>query len=528
VVLILGDMLFDGLPGLPADRPVFMMEDWGLCTRVRHHKHKIVLFLSAMRHFRDRLRGQGRTVHYSELGSREDPGLAERLRAALRGHGELLTYEIADRPVRGRIAELCREEGARLVEAPNPMFLVGKEDWEEFLVNTRRVRMAEFYVHQRKRLRLLIDPDDRPIGGKWSFDAANRKRLPRGLVPPAVPHFAPDGTTREVVALVDESFPDHPGTAAGFCWPVTHEEAAAWLDDFLESRLDQFGDYEDALSSLHRTVYHSLLSPMLNTGLLTPAQVVAEALKRHERRPAPINSLEGFLRQVVGWREFVRGVHRLEPSEPPEGPFGHTRGLTAAWYEATTGLAPLDLAIRRCRDHGWIHHIERLMVVGAAMLMCEVRPRCAYDWFMEMTIDSADWVMGPNVYGMSQFAHEKPFTTKPYLSSSAYLKRMGADGGDWEEVWDGLFWRFVGKHRWLFESNPRTRPLVRTLDRMDPSRLQRLLAAAVGFVARTTVGPELSLGEQARVEARPLIQRAPATKGEAPSSSAAGPEARRR
>lgn len=487
MILVLGDMLFDGLPGLPSEGVVFMMEDWRLCTRVRHHQQKLVLFLSAMRHFRDRLRSQGREVRYIELGHEEDTSLTERLKRELQGESAIFTYEIADNPIRAEIAQLCQDTGARLVETANPMFLTSADDLATYWSRHRRIRMADFYVWQRRRLGLLIEPKGQPTGGQWSFDASNRKRLPRNHIPPTIWSSAPDFKTREVMDLVGRHFPHHPGRASDFKWPVTHEEATDWLTTFLEERLDLFGDFEDALSSAHRTVYHSLLTPMLNTGLLTPAQVVRATLARHQRRPVPLNSLEGFLRQIIGWREFVRGMHRKEPPGPPSGPFGHHRRLSEHWYSGTTGLPPLDLAIRRSIDHAWIHHIERLMVVGAAMFMCEVHPKQVYDWFMEMTIDSADWVMGPNVYGMSQFACEHPFTTKPYLSGSSYLKRMGAEGGNWEETWDGLFWRFVLRHRPLFETNPRTRALVGGVDRLDSQRKRRLFSAAESFIEKVTL-----------------------------------------
>ncbi|MCW5939613.1 MAG: cryptochrome/photolyase family protein [Fimbriimonadaceae bacterium] len=486
MILVLGDMLFDGLPGLPPDGPVFMMEDWRLCTRIRHHQQKLVLFLSAMRHFRDRLRSQGRDVQYVELGQDGDASLYDRLRREIQSESELMTYEIADNPVRAEIVLLCQEAGARLIERPNPMFLTTPDEWGTYRSGHQSMRMADFYVYQRRRLNLLLEPNGQPLGGQWSFDASNRKRLPKNLTPPTIWSCSPDTTTQAVIELVGDHFPDHPGQASGFDWPTTHEEALDWLNQFLDERLDLFGDYEDALSSSHRTVFHSLLTPLLNTGLLTPAQVVRSTLAHHERRRVPLNSLEGFLRQIVGWREFVRGIHRHEPEEPPTSRFGHHRRLSQHWYTGDTGLDPLDLAIRRANDHAWIHHIERLMVVGAAMFMCEVHPKGAFDWFMEMTIDSADWVMGPNVYGMSQFATDRPITTKPYLSGSSYLKRMGAEGGNWEDTWDGLFWRFVHKHRPLFESNPRTRAMAGGIDRLEPNRRRRIFSVAEAFIDRVT------------------------------------------
>lgn len=471
-LLILGDMLFDGLPGLPPDGKVLMVEDRWLCTRVRHHQQKLVLFLSAMRHFRDRLRAQGREVRYFELGdSRSD--IFERI--ALEAPAGVVTYLPADRYFLPRVS-------VPVQTVDNPMFLTTPDDWRRYASGTSRRRMADFYMAQRRRLGILIEPNGNPTGGRWSYDEENRKPLPRGHQPPEVWGVEPDAITREVIDLVEREFPDHPGRAADFAYPVTHEQAREWLHDFLVERFHLFGDYEDALPTGHRTVYHSLLTPMLNTGLLTPREVVDAALKQD----VPLNAKEGFIRQVIGWREFIKGIAEEAPDEPTNF-FGHARRLKPCWWDGTTGLPPLDLSIRRAVDHAWIHHIERLMVVGAAMLMCEVHPRAAYDWFMEMTLDTADWVMGPNVFGMSQFADGGSFATKPYFSGSAYLRKMGDyPAGEWCDVWDGLYWRFIDRNREFFLRNPRMATMARGVDRLEPRRRDRIFTAAEGFIDRVT------------------------------------------
>jgi deoxyribodipyrimidine photolyase-related protein len=491
VGLVLGDMLFDGLPGLDAAETIFMCEDVSLCTRVRHHQIKLVLFLSSMRHFRDRLVRQGRNVRYCEL-EHHPKSLLARLQEL--HPSRIVTYDIADRFFREELQSWAKREQVTVEFVPNPMFLTPPAEWQAYRSRAKRLLMGDFYVRQRRRMNILIESGE-PVGGKWSFDEDNRKSLPKGHLPPAVWRVLPDETTADVIQLVQHWFPDHPGDARNFWFPVTHADATQWLEQFLEDRFDLFGPYEDALSVRSETVYHSILTPMLNCGLLTPAQVIEAALQRHADRPVPLASLEGFIRQIIGWREFIRGMGDAYPafSEEPPNALGHTRRLTRAWWTGETGLPPLDLTIRRALENGYCHHIERLMVLGSAMLMCEVHPKDVYQWFMEMFVDSADWVMGPNVLGMSQFADGGWFATKPYLSGSSYLRKMGDyPAGPWTEVWDGLYWRCVDRHRELFAKNPRMSVMLKSLENLEPSRRHRIFSAAEGFVERTTQGsPQL-------------------------------------
>ncbi|MDX2065928.1 MAG: cryptochrome/photolyase family protein [Fimbriimonadaceae bacterium] len=490
--LVLGDMLFDGLPGLASAEAIFMAEDWHLCARGRGHRQKLTLFLSAMRHFRDRLTAAGRRVHYRPLDPSDRTPMLDWLAQALRPGDELLTYTVADRFFRETLSSWAADQRIRLSFAENPMFITPAVEWDRYRSSSRRLLMGDFYIRQRKRLGMLLTDDSEPVGGRWSFDEDNRRALPKSVEAPTIWWCTPDPTTQEVAALVDAHFPDHPGCATDFGWPVTHREAEAWLDDFLQHRLDAFGDYEDALSVRTGTVFHGLLTPMMNCGLLTPAQIVRATLARHAERPAPLNSLEGFLRQVVGWREFIRGMADDYPpldaaDDAFPNHFGHSRSLGEAWWTGDTGLPPVDLAIRRALRHGWAHHIERLMVLGAVQLMSEVQPAASYRWFSAMFIDGADWVMGPNVLGMSQFADGGIFATKPYLCGSSYILRMGDYAkGDWCETWDGLYWRFIHRHRDTFARNPRMSVMVRSVDKLKPGRRDRIFAAADAFIDRTT------------------------------------------
>jgi deoxyribodipyrimidine photolyase-related protein len=263
-------------------------------------------------------------------------------------------------------------------------------------------------------------------------------------------------------------FPHHPGSLKGFRWPVTRKDAEAWLDRFIDERLELFGLYEDAISREHDTLYHSAITPMLNIGLLDPMDVVNRVLATD----APINSKEGFIRQVIGWREFMRGIYQHRGVAIRNGNYWNfERPLPKSFYDATTGIPPVDRVIRHLLSDGWCHHIERLMVLGNFMLLCRIRPDDVYRWFMEMFVDAYDWVMVPNVYGMSQFADGGTFTTKPYLSGSNYLLKMSDEPkGPWCEIWDGLFWTFIADHQDFFLSNPRLSMMARTWQKMTPEK----------------------------------------------------------
>ena len=489
MLVILGNQLFptDCLP--PADStPVFMAEDMGLCTYVRHHQQKIVLFLAAMRAYADELKEAGYQVSYSRLDDGADGSYEDKLQAALEEQGakHLQHFEIEDKPMESRIVRFAEDRGLEREELPSPMFTCSRDGFASFAENKSRLLMGDFYKQQRRRLDVLLDSDEKPVGGQWSFDADNRKKLPRSVQPPEIEWADRNEHVEDVIKLVQRHFADHPGDAEAFCWPTTRAEARSWLDDFVAKRLEQFGPYEDAISSRSDTVFHSVLSPCLNLGLLTPNEVIDKALCRAD--DVPLSSLEGFVRQIIGWREFVRGIYQ-EFSERQESAnfWSHEREMTDSWHEGTTGIPPLDDTIRTALRLGWTHHIPRLMVLGNLMTLCEIRPSSAHRWFMEMYVDSSEWVMGPNVYGMGLFSDGGVFATKPYICGSNYLLKMSDyKKGPWCDVVDGLYWRFIDKHRDFFSGNPRLALMPRALDRLDDERRERIFSAAEAFLEEHT------------------------------------------
>jgi deoxyribodipyrimidine photolyase-related protein len=490
-MVVLGNQLFplDRLEDC-RDAVVFMAEDVGLCTYVRHHQQKIVLFLAAMRSYAEELRAAGFDVRYFPLDTEDERSYEDKLEhvVAELGCGELLHFEVEDKPMEERLVDFCEQRSLERIEMQSPMFCVTREDFRHFAESRSRLLMADFYKRQRMRAGILVDNDGNPEGGKWSFDESNRRKLPTDVQPPGIAPAERTAHVEDVIAVVDRNFADHPGRADDFWWPTTREQARAWLSAFLDERLAQFGPYEDAISKRSATVFHSALSPSLNLGLLTPHEVVEAVLQRHETQDLPIESIEGFVRQVLGWREFIRGIYRVHGDEQESRNFwGHTRELTDDWYRGTTGIEPLDEAIGTALRLGWTHHIERLMVFGNLMTLCEIRPASAWRWFMEMYVDSSEWVMGPNVYGMGIFSDGGLFATKPYICGSNYILKMSDYGrGDWCDTVDGLYWRFIDRHRDFFLSNPRLALMPRALDRLDGDRRQRIFAAAEAFLQHCT------------------------------------------
>ncbi|PRQ05239.1 cryptochrome/photolyase family protein [Enhygromyxa salina] len=491
LLVLFGDQLFaPSIVAKAAPDAVFMLESRQLCDRYRYHKHKLILELSAMRSLADALCDRGISVVYRRLEDDDGRPFIEALDEALTNtsYSQLAYFELESPTRDQQLAELCAERSLEREVLPSPMFLTGHADFERYVGSHQRLFMGDFYRWQRQRLGILLEDDGRPVGGAWSFDEDNRKRLPHDLTPPAL--YQPQATdhTKSVIDLVDGSFPENPGDAANFWLPTTHRKSRAALNKFLAQRLQLFGDYEDALSSEHTFVFHSVLSPMLNMGLLTPRQVLEAALRHAEANNTPLNSLEGFVRQVIGWREFVRGVwHTLPAAHWDKNFWNHSAKLTPAWYDGTTGIPPLDHAIGRAQRHGYCHHIERLMVLGNLMLLCRVDPTEVYRWFMEMFVDSAEWVMAPNVHGMALHSEGGAFTTKPYICGSNYLRKMSDyQGGPWCDVVDGLYWSFVADHEEFFASNARTAMMVRTLARLDSARKQRIFEAARQFRDRVT------------------------------------------
>jgi deoxyribodipyrimidine photolyase-related protein len=447
--------------------------------QLRFHVQKLVLHRASMRAFEERLRGAGFTTAYVESSAQATT--EDRLLEVLAAHDVtgVTAYDVVDDWLERDLRRTCDLAGVTLGVEETPAFLTTDAEVRELFSGVRHPRMQHFYEHQRRRLDVLMD-GRRPVGGRWSFDTENRKRLPRDVAVPSWPAAERTGHVEQAQEWVGREFPDNPGELGDFRWPTTHEQAEAWLDRFLEERFAQFGPYEDAIAADEPWLFHSAVSAAMNTGLLDPRTVVRRALEHAEEHDVDLPSVEGFVRQVIGWREYMRASYVVHGRRMrTRNLLGLTRELDQRWWDGTTGLAPVDAVIARVLQHAYAHHIERLMVLGNAMLLLRIDPDEVYEWFMTFFIDAYDWVMVPNVYAMSQFAAGELVTTKPYVSGSSYLRKMSDVGpGDWTEAWDALYWQFVADHRQGFEANPRSRFAVLGYDRMADERKRRLASVA--------------------------------------------------
>lgn len=465
-----------------------MCEDTELCTHFKYHKHKIIHFLASMRLYRDQLKDWGKKVDYYSLESK--PHFLKKLEELIKKKKveQVVLYEVEDKFFEDKLIKLFNKLSIKIVFLQNPMFMCSRQLFREYLDEGKKPLLNNFYKLMRVENSILMNGTE-PVGGKWNYDIDNRKKIPKKFevevfLPPVKKHQH----ISDVSLLVEKYFSDHPGRVDNYWIPIDRNESLKWLRRYLKDRFVHFGDFQDAIDERAPFLYHSVISPMMNIGFLLPQDVIKEVLKTDIE--ANLNSVEGFIRQVLGWREFVRGIYQnFDETEQKSNFFNHHRKLTRHWYDGTTGIPPLDDAIKKADEWGYCHHIERLMVIGNLMLMMEIHPKEVYRWFMEMFVDSSDWVMGPNVFGMSQFSDGGIFATKPYISGSNYLLKMSHyKKGDWCEGVDGLYWSFIDRHREFFAKNHRMSMMVRSLDKMDIKRKKSIFQAAKEMQKRLTKG----------------------------------------
>ena len=480
--LIFPHQLFAKQPVLQDGSDVYLIEEWLFFQQYRFHKQKLVLHRASMKYYQAKLEKQGYRVHYVErIDVREFlPKLAKQ------GIDAIRVGLVTDNWLEKHIQETAAASGINIDWINTAYFLNTPEQLQIYRKQYKRFFQTHFYTEQRKQRGYLLDAGGAPLGGRWTFDTDNRERYPKNQQPPKVATPASSTWVDEAIDYVEKHFPDAYGQATPFRYAVTHDDAKRWLDQFLIERLDGFGPYEDAIVDKAAFLHHSVLTPMLNIGLLTPQQVIDALIHYTEQHPTPLNSTEGFLRQVMGWREFIRYVYDFAGTEQrTKNYWGFERKIPATFWEGKTGIYPIDSVIQKVLKSGYCHHIERLMVVGNFMLLCEFDPDDVYRWFMELFVDAYDWVMVPNVYGMTQFADGGMMTTKPYISGSNYLMKMSDyPKGNWQPIWDGLFWRFMHVHRDFFTRNPRLGMLVKTFDKMPEAKRNAHLKLAEDFLAQ--------------------------------------------
>jgi deoxyribodipyrimidine photolyase-related protein len=491
LVLVLGDQLGWDSPALadfdPAQDRLLLIEAASEAAEVWSHQARIVLFLSGMRHFANEAHRRRWPFTYLKLDDGGLPdGFAERLAHALNTlrPQTLVVLEAGEWRMERLIEAAASQTDAPLRWVADTHFLCSRAEFAQWAGGKKELRMEFFYRQMRQRHGVLMEgPQDKPtpVGGQWNFDADNRKGFgakgPGNVPPPA--RFAPDRVTQDVIALVRKRFANHPGTLDDFAWPVTRDDALTALHHFIDQRLDNFGPWQDAMWTTLPFGWHALVASSLNLHLLNPAEVIATAEQAYREHGLPLASVEGFIRQVLGWREFIRGVYWLDmPHLAETNHYGHTRDLPQWYWTGNTGMACMQATIGQSLQHGYAHHIQRLMVTGQFAVLAGLSPQAVSAWYRAMYVDAVEWVEMPNTLGMALHANGGRFTSKPYVASGQYISRMSnyCKGCRYQpEQRTGpqacpmttLYWDFLIRHEQDFASNPRTALMVKHVSKMS-------------------------------------------------------------
>ncbi len=486
IKLIFPHQLYQLNPLFAVEGSIYLIEEILFFKQFNFHKQKIAFHRATMKYYENYLLEKGHSVKYvSATAPEADTRLLIKQLHTL-GIEKIAIVDPVDDWLLRRIKTSCKKFKIDLQVLESPMFLNTTQQLEHFFKpSKKKFFQTEFYKQERINKKILIDENGSPAGGQWTFDEENRKKYPAKKPVVKVAFPTTDNYVSEAHAYTNQYFAGNIGSLdSAVNYPIGFEASEQWLNQFLENRMAEFGDYEDAIVHKEMLLNHSLLTPMLNVGMLTPQQIIKHTLSYSFANHIPINSLEGFVRQITGWREFIRGVYITKGREErTRNYWGFTRKIPASFYNGTTGILPVDETIKKILKTGYCHHIERLMVLGNFMLLCEIDPNEVYRWFMELFIDAYDWVMVPNVYGMSQFADGGMMSTKPYVSGSNYLMKMSDyPKGDWQQIWDALFWRFLDVHRAFFLTNPRLGMLVKTYDKWDAEKRELIHQTAGNYL----------------------------------------------
>ncbi|SEM78367.1 deoxyribodipyrimidine photolyase-related protein [Pseudorhodobacter antarcticus] len=502
LILILGDQLSLDIAALksanPAHDVVVMAEVRAEGTYAPHHPQKIALVLTAMRKFAAELGAKGWQVAYTRLDDADNSHSIS---------GELLrraaefsrTHVTATRPGEWRLIAALQDVPLDVTILEDDRFIASHADFDTWADGRKQLRMEWFYRDMRRKTGLLMD-GDQPTGGQWNFDHDNRKRAAQDMLRPQALRFELDQVTDEVLALVETEFPDHFGRLRPFHWATDRAGALQALHHFITHSLPRFGDEQDAMLMDAPFISHSLLSPYLNIGLLSPLEVCQAAATAHQKGKAPLNAVEGFIRQIIGWREFVRGIYFHQgPDYTSRNALGHSRALPPLYWGGKTRMTCLSQSVAQTRDHAYAHHIQRLMVTGTFGLLAGIDPAHLHEWYLAVYIDAFEWVEAPNTLGMSQFADGGLLASKPYAASGAYINRMSDYCGSCaykvaEKTgpdacpFNSLFWDFVQRHRDVLAKNPRMGQMVRTWDKMTPAHQAQVLETSTDILARLDAG----------------------------------------
>ena len=485
ISIIFPNQIFENSKLLDESSKIFLIEEYLFFNQFNFHKQKILFHRMTMKSYEKFLKKKKLDVVY--IDSTENiSDIREFIRNLDKKIQSIKIYDPVDNWLSRRINDSCEEKNIKIENYNNPLFINNNEDLEIFFrSDKKKFFQTSFYKKQRVKLDIMMI-GDKPEGGKWTYDDQNREKYPKNKIPPEIDYPKKDDNYNEALNYLNNNYKNNYGLIDDEnIYPYNFQLAKKWLDDFFITRFYEFGPYEDAVVKEKSILNHSVLSPLLNTGLINPKELIKRTLNYHYENKIPINSTEGFIRQIIGWREFIRGVYVCKGTEERNKNFWNfSRKIPSSFYSATTGIDPVDDTINKINKSGYANHIERLMIIGNFMLLCEFDPNEVYRWFMELFIDSYDWVMVPNVYGMSQFGDGGLMSTKPYISGSSYILKMSNyKRGDWCMIWDSLFWNFIDKQREFFLTNPRMRMLVSSFDRMDIEKKEKLINTANKFIS---------------------------------------------
>jgi deoxyribodipyrimidine photolyase-related protein len=492
ITLIFPNQLFEKHPAIRQDRKIILIEDSLFFKDKKYpfnfHKKKLIFHRASMKAYKHNLDLKGNEVEYFEhINIEEQDNKTGSMQVIFDKLHESQVEKVhftdpTDWAIEKRLELLSKKFGIALIQYDSPNFLCSREYIQAYFKNKKKYSQTSFYIAQRKRLKILLT-QGKPRGGKWTYDTQNRKKIPKSVKIPKITEVKPNEYVKEAISYIEQRFSQNIGQIANFFYPVTHISAQKWYQQFLDERFKDFGPYEDAIKQSNPYLFHSIISPLINIGLLNPQKVVEQALSHAKENQIPLNSLEGFVRQIIGWREFLRAIYIREGVKQRTSNFWeNTHPIPDTLYKATTGILPIDNTIKQLKKNAYAHHIERLMILGNFMNLCEIDPDDVYTWFMEMFIDAYDWVMVPNVYGMSLNADGGLITTKPYISSSNYILKMSDyKKGEWCDIWNGLYWRFINKHQDIIKKNPRMGMMVNVMNRMNKDKLKQHLEVAGDF-----------------------------------------------
>jgi deoxyribodipyrimidine photolyase-related protein len=468
-LIILPNQLFKDV--VDFDGQIILIEHPHFFTRLNFHKQKLILHRASMQDFFHKLKTVNKKVFYIEYADYNLKSLLKNLSS-----DEIYVYDPLENEI---LAEFSTFKQITILDSPN--FINSRAALTKQFKDKKQILMNSFYIRERKRLNILLDDDGQPLGGSWSYDSENREPLPKDFTNLKKPKVIVSIEVDQAITWVNKNFPANYGSADYYIWPINHEQAEKEFNNFLKHRLSNFGKYQDAVWQDDPFLFHSYLSSSINIGLLDPKKIINKLCSSSVLENNSLASIEGLIRQIIGWREFMFGIYATYDNLVKIK--GQNRQLPKSFWLGTTGIEPLDVSIKQLLDTGYLHHIYRLMFFGNFMLICNIEPHDVYRWFSELFIDAYNWVMFPNVYGMSQYCLEVKIVTKPYFSSSAYILKMSNfKKGAWCQIWDALFWKFVANHQEMLVKNNRLAMMVNTWNRFSKDKQDLLLKTAQNYL----------------------------------------------